>query len=286
MSPEIKARGQGEGDAQQLQGDEHQGAVDRGQQQARVQVPPHLLEGRFKGEQVALLSFGSHPRAERPSHLRALCGQVEGEHGDGEEREDRAQTRGDPAEDVRLVLLGEVVDMGERVGGGGSLGGRDHPGTEVGLGEGVELVDVGGKLLDHLTGLSCEHGHRPHAQRDDHQQDGDQQQTGRAAPAPAMLFVQPLHRWLQRQREQSGKDQVADQVVLFAEEPQRCQREQDGEDPIADAISDRCLLGSLRLVSISDRGVPARVPRASFVHGDVLPAAIGSYLAGVTVGRP
>ena len=77
MSPETIDEGQGVRDPYDLQREVHQHSVDGGEQQARVQVAPHLLDRDLPREQDPLLPFGRHPRQERPAHLRTLRGEVE-----------------------------------------------------------------------------------------------------------------------------------------------------------------------------------------------------------------
>jgi hypothetical protein len=132
---------------------------------------------------------GPHPRQKRTSHLGTLGGEVEGEQADREEGEDRAQSRSDTAEDVRLVLLQVVVDMRGRVGGSGSLGRREHGGVEVGTCERVQLVHIRWELLHDLIGLSRKHGGCSNAEQQQRQEHVDEQQARRASSAPAALLV-------------------------------------------------------------------------------------------------
>jgi hypothetical protein len=89
-----------------------------------------------------------------------------------------------------------------------------------------------------LAGLSRQHGDDADTEEGKRQEHAEQDERGRTSPAPAVLLVQPEHRRLEGEGEQLGDDQVADEVPLPPQEPQRRQREQDGGDRVADALAD------------------------------------------------
>jgi hypothetical protein len=124
-------------------------------------------------------------RQQHAADLGAVGGEVEGEQPDREHAEDRADQAARRAQQVTGVLL---QILGDPLGGLlrlGGAGGRHHGGVEVRLGEGVELVDPDRQLGGHPVDLAGQHRAHPHTEDHEQPQDGDQQQAGGAAPAPA-----------------------------------------------------------------------------------------------------